>query len=357
MASTVQDRLPLNRMPLDKWTTREQLCLASAVSCSGDQNWMTVSRTIKFICENGTTSRPTDWFSQKNCALQFGHLLENIETPTRKKRPSESGSGSDVSSPSAVETQTDSILRHLNEERIQELKVEIRKEQEEFAQIYRELQTLQSGALNEDQLLEMWNSIEKQQEERRIEEMKLENTMREREQQGLEMQRNWRTLTPAPTPIVSPTQASNTDTTYVDMDVEEVLGEPNPLHIATVDSNLMPQKTSTNQPATLPLLSSLLKTPSTSNSAAAVVTSNTNTGTANTSVRSSAPTITTLLTSGSIPNKNQPAITLKASIPPQKAAHLLSSPISGPPTVTSMPATNITAQNLLSPSQAASTRV
>ncbi|XP_036324130.1 bromodomain-containing protein 8 [Rhagoletis pomonella] len=353
MASIVQDRLPLNRMPLDKWTTREQLCLASAVSCSGDQNWMSVSRNLKAVCANETNSRPDDWFSHKNCALQYGDLLENVETPKRKKRTSESGSG--VSSPTTVATPTDTILRRLNEERIQELKAEIRKEQEEFAQIYRELKSLQSGNLNEDQLLKMWIGIEKQQEEKRIEEMKLENIMREREQQRLEMQRNWRTLTPAPTPIESPTQTSNTDTSYVDMDVEEVFGEPNPQHGAIVDSNQLPPKMSANQPATSPLLSSLLKTPSTTNIAAALLAPNNPTGTSNNSARSSAPTITTLLTSGSIPNKNQPAITLKANIPPQKAAQILSSPISGPPAITCLPAANSAAQNLLSPSQAAPT--
>ncbi|XP_054747432.1 bromodomain-containing protein 8 [Anastrepha obliqua] len=351
MASTVQERQPLNRMPLDKWTTKEQLCLASAVSRSGDQNWMSVSRSLKLICGNGNTARPVDWFSQKNCAVQYGHLLENVETPKRKKRTSESAS--DSSSPATVETTTDLILRRLNDERIQELKTEIRKEQEEFAQICRELKALQSETLYEEQLHELWSSIEKQQEQKRVEEMKLENQMREREQERLEMQRNWRTLTQITTPVVSPTQAITTDTKAVDMDVEDIIRETSPQQEGITASNSMQQKQST-QPGTSPLLSSLLKCHSPVNTTPPIST-NTSAGSSNNSARSSAPTITTLLTCGSIPNKNQPAITLKASIPPQKAAQLLSSPISGPPTITSVPVTTITAQNSLSPSQAAPT--
>jgi bromodomain-containing protein 8 len=70
--------------PLDEWNTHEQLCLASAVACSGDQNWMSVSRAIKGIV-NSVNSRPADWFHSKLCATQYGKLLESVETPKRKK--------------------------------------------------------------------------------------------------------------------------------------------------------------------------------------------------------------------------------------------------------------------------------
>jgi bromodomain-containing protein 8 len=70
--------------PLDEWNTHEQLCLASAVACSGDQNWMSVSRALKGIV-NSYSSRPADWFTAKSCAIQYGKLLESVETPKRKK--------------------------------------------------------------------------------------------------------------------------------------------------------------------------------------------------------------------------------------------------------------------------------
>lgn len=128
--TSVQERLQINRTPLDKWSTREQLCLASSVACSGDQNWMSVSRTLKVVCGNTKDTlqtRPADWFSQKNCAVQYGQLLEDVETPKRKKRTSES---SVTSSPAPAEPPTEAILRRLTEERMQEIQMEIRRDQE-----------------------------------------------------------------------------------------------------------------------------------------------------------------------------------------------------------------------------------
>lgn len=119
----------VNRTPLDKWSTKEQLALASAVLSSGDQNWMFVSRNLKLLCGNSRDNlqpRPSDWFSQKNCAVQYGLLLEEVETPKRKKRTSESS----ASSSPPVETPTEVVLRRLTEERMQEIKAELKKEQE-----------------------------------------------------------------------------------------------------------------------------------------------------------------------------------------------------------------------------------
>ncbi|XP_018804720.1 PREDICTED: bromodomain-containing protein 8 [Bactrocera latifrons] len=347
MASTIPECSMLNRMSFDKWTTREQLCLASAVSCNGDQNWMSVSRSLKHVCGDGTVIRPSDWFSQKNCAAQYGFLLEKIETPKCKKPSYES------SSPSAESSSAELILHRLNEDRQHELKAEIQMEQEEFAEIYRELKALQSGFFNEEQLREMWCDIELQQEQERVEEMKIENQIREREQQKPEIQCNWNKLSPAGTKNILPAHRT-TDTTSVDMDVEDITGASNPEQISTI-FNQTKQKQQMTQSGISPLLSSLLKSPTPGTSSPTSITTNTSTSAANNSTRSSAPTITTLLTCGSIPNKNQPAITLKSSIPPQKAAQLLSSPISGPPSISSVPVTSITGQNLLRPSQAAPT--
>ena len=82
-SASVQERLQLKRVPLDKWSIKEQLCLASAVASSGDQNWMSVSRALKGIVN--FDARPADWFTSKSCATQYGKLLDNVETPKRKK--------------------------------------------------------------------------------------------------------------------------------------------------------------------------------------------------------------------------------------------------------------------------------
>jgi bromodomain-containing protein 8 len=61
-----------------KWTLREQLILASAVQKSGDQNWVSVTRAIKPLMED---KRSQDFFSQKNCAMQYAKMLDKANTP------------------------------------------------------------------------------------------------------------------------------------------------------------------------------------------------------------------------------------------------------------------------------------
>ena len=59
--------------PLEPWTIREKLCLASAVRHNGDQNWVTVSRSMRPFLDQ---HRPTERFAPKNAALQYAALLE-----------------------------------------------------------------------------------------------------------------------------------------------------------------------------------------------------------------------------------------------------------------------------------------
>lgn len=335
MSAGVQERLQLSRIPLDTWSKREQLCLASAVSCSGDQNWITVSRTLKSVCGNGNgngsgnnNGRPADWYSQKNCALQYGHLLESVEATKRKKRSSESSAG--VSSPATVETPTELLLRRLTEERMAEIKAQMRTDQETYRRIQREIDSLQSDAVTEQELQDMWMEIEKEQEAERIEEMKLENRLREREQRKKDMAGNWRNSSPASRRSLQPT-----DTTSVDMDVEDIASS-----------------TTKQQSGPSPLLTSLLKSPT--GNAPPIPGTGTAGGAANAGTgsvaRATAPTITSLLTSGvgSATVANQPVITMKS---PTDAA-FMSRPITGPASEALAPTTPTLEK---SPSQAAPT--
>ncbi|KAL9897937.1 bromodomain containing 8 isoform 1-T1 [Glossina fuscipes fuscipes] len=309
---------------MDEWSTREQLCLASIVANNGgeQQNWMLSSGTMKLLCVGKT--RPNDWFSPKNCAAQY-RMLEEAEALKLKKCSPERGDSAENSS-------VGDVIKRLTEERKQELKSEIKKEQEEYAKLYADIKALQSGNLDDEQLLQMWRDIEKEQEMQRVDEMKLENQLREREERKKEYQRNWRASNALHSASTSSDSLkSSTDTTAVDMDVEEIIGTGKVV-LATITTNAQIQ---TVTPA--PLLSSLLKT---ANVVGAVSNANT------ISPRSAAPTITTLLTSGSIPNTNQPAI-----IPSRDdAIQLLARPLSGPPVDTAGPS-----HNLLSPSQSAPT--
>ena len=75
-AASPHARLQLKQIAIDTWSIKELLGLASAVLRSGDQNWVSVSRQMKPFAE---ALRPSDWFSQKNCALQYNLLLEKAE--------------------------------------------------------------------------------------------------------------------------------------------------------------------------------------------------------------------------------------------------------------------------------------
>ncbi|EDW39062.1 GL13605 [Drosophila persimilis] len=267
MSAGVQERLQMSRMPLDTWTKREHLCLASSVSCSGDQNWITVSRTLKTVCGNGNSNnnnRPADWYSQKNCALQYGNLLESVEATKRKKRSSESSAG--VSSPASVETPTELLLRRLTEERMLEIKAQMRSDQEMYLKIQREIDSLQSD--------------------------------------------------------------ETTDTTSVDMDVEDISSGGNK-----------------QQSGPSPLLTSLLKSPTSSSPAPP----STPVAPGSSVARATAPTITSLLTSGASTVSSQPAITMKS---PTDAA-FMSRPMTGPPASEALTPTTPTLER--SPSQAAPT--
>lgn len=161
--ASVQERLQLKRVPLDKWSVSEQLYLASAVACSGDQNWMSVSRSLKMMCGS---DRPSDWFSQKSCAAQYGLLLENVETPKRKKRNEKD------SSQASVETAGELILRKLTQERINELRKCIQDERNEYLNLKEEVSAIEDGNFDESQLRDMWERIENEEKQREKEHQK-----------------------------------------------------------------------------------------------------------------------------------------------------------------------------------------
>lgn len=154
--ASVQERLQLKRVPIEKWSISEQLYLASAVACSGDQNWMSVSRNLKMICGQ---NRPNDWFSQKSCAAQYEMLLENVETPKRKKREKDT-------TQHTVETPIELIVRKLTQERIAELNKIIKDEHDEYAKLKMELAGIQNGDYDEKQLREMCAQIEAEEKQR-----------------------------------------------------------------------------------------------------------------------------------------------------------------------------------------------
>ncbi|XP_073241248.1 bromodomain-containing protein 8-like isoform X3 [Porites lutea] len=142
-------KLPPGQNP-DEWTIREKLTLASSVVRSGDQNWVSVSRTIKPILETGCCAkqRPPDFFSQKNCASHYSEMLEKVNTPKRK-RTTEGG---------GTETPGDQIVRKLTFERIEELKKSIRNDQLTYKKLKDRIEDIRGGKLDH-QLPALWDEI------------------------------------------------------------------------------------------------------------------------------------------------------------------------------------------------------
>ncbi|CAH2064551.1 unnamed protein product, partial [Iphiclides podalirius] len=177
--SSLQERLQLKRVPLDTWNIREQLCLASAVVRSGDQNWMSVSRAFKTV---GEPNRPPDWYSQKSCAAQYGALLEHVETPKRKKRSSEG----------AVETPQESILKRLTQERIAEIQKSVADMTQQYEQLQKEIAEVSNPSTAEERVQELWAGIEAAKRARERESARRAAWLKEREERRARAERTWR---------------------------------------------------------------------------------------------------------------------------------------------------------------------
>lgn len=251
--TSVQDRLKLKKS-YDAWSTREQLCLASSVLKSGDQNWISVSRSLKAIIEKETL-RPPDWFSQKSCAIQYAHLLENTDTPKRKKR--ESG-----------ETTGESIVRKLTQERIVELGQILTFQRDEYQQLKAEINMLKSGSISEDKLQKMWVTME-QEEREQEQKARAHSVWLAKRQQKQELN--------SPQTVASINQRKSAENT---MEIQET--------IESVDEDEKKARGGRS-----PLLTSLLKSPSPT----------TQIQTSTTTAQVSSPTITSLLgSSPKVPN-------------------------------------------------------
>lgn len=157
--ASVQERLQLKRVPLDKWSISEQLYLASAVATSGDQNWMSVSRNMKMACGD---SRPTEWFSQKSCAAQYEKLLENVGTTKRKKRSEKD------TTPQVVETPIEMIVRKLTQDRIAELNEFLENNRNEYSTIQEDIAALENDTFTDEQLREMCDQIEEEEKQQEL---------------------------------------------------------------------------------------------------------------------------------------------------------------------------------------------
>lgn len=218
----------------------------------------------------------TDWFLSKNCAIQYGKLLDNVETPKRKKR---TASERDSNTPS-VETPVESLVRKLTQERVAELQKTIPEEQAQLIKLKEEIKFLESESMDEARIREMWAQIEQDRKQKERDQIAHQQWLKEREEKKAEMERIWRpglyinvnsNKSPSTPPVIKKEES----------DVEDIKTPQTPQQ----------QGISTSS-ATSPLLTSLLKS-----SSPAPISSQTQSISQSSNARS-APTITTLLTGG-----------------------------------------------------------
>ncbi|XP_071948670.1 uncharacterized protein [Antedon mediterranea] len=118
---------------------------------SGDQNWASVSRFMKPFTE---PDKPADWFSQKNCALQYTDMMDNPDFPKRKRSTDKAdGDSSEML-----------VVKKLTHERVDELKKQIKSDQLRYKTLRREIDQLKAGQLDEE-VRAMWNEMKMKDQE------------------------------------------------------------------------------------------------------------------------------------------------------------------------------------------------
>lgn len=121
--------------PLEEWTTKEKLCLASLAIKHGNA-WNSVARNMQSFVEK---DRPEGWSNQKTCAAQFDKLMNELGVDKRPKRnePSD-GNSSSV------------IYKKMSEKRIKELEDSIVELRKLWLVAKSDLESFDNGSLSSD---------------------------------------------------------------------------------------------------------------------------------------------------------------------------------------------------------------
>ncbi|VDI32080.1 Hypothetical predicted protein, partial [Mytilus galloprovincialis] len=217
---------------------------------------VSVSRAIKPFGEN---SRSPEWFSQRNCALQYTDLLEKIETPKRKR-----GDKGEAENPQSQ------IIRQLAVDRAEELKKHVVEYQQRYKKLKRDLESIKTGQWD-DTLPEIWEQIQKEKiaKEEALMEKKPETTEDEDKPKSVEIEVNSEESNQEPvietTDIPPPIKVRNyfnvisTDVPPpIKVEIEETsvpINKPLTLDIKRLSADDKPKPT----PPTSPLLSTLLQ--------------------------------------------------------------------------------------------------
>lgn len=119
----------VQKVPLDAWTTREKLYLAS-LALKHNNSWNSVARHMQAFLEKG---RPENWSNQKTCAAQFGKMMNELGVDKRPKRNEPSDASGSV------------IYKKMTEKRIKELEDNLAQLRKQWLQVSDELKVIEEG--------------------------------------------------------------------------------------------------------------------------------------------------------------------------------------------------------------------
>lgn len=134
--SSVTSRV--QKVPLDTWTTREKLCLAS-LALKHNNSWNSVARHMQAFLEK---DRPENWSNQKTCAAQFGKMMNELGVDKRPKRNEPSDASGSV------------IYKKMTEKRIKELEEGVAELRKRWIQVSDDLKVLEDGVPTKDVITE-----------------------------------------------------------------------------------------------------------------------------------------------------------------------------------------------------------
>ena len=274
---------------IDEWSIKEKLALASQVQRSGDQNWFSVSRSLRTLLgdtrpdenrdkvviedEKGEiVEKPvTSWFEKKNCARQYHDLLEKVQEnkPKTSGRSNRRGSGRDGSG--TVETDENTIVKELTQKRMEELDEVIKKENEKLRKIQEELDLVNGPNPPEELMKMIWERMIKEEMGEREKEEKNQAWLREREAKFIDANRRWRPgmksasgspRTPSTTVITVTSKNDNVPTPKDSKPgLSVVLIDTSSGQVGSGDAQVTASPGHNPPPSSSPLLTSLLQNP------------------------------------------------------------------------------------------------
>ncbi|KAI8053670.1 Bromodomain-containing protein [Gilbertella persicaria] len=125
-------------MSTTDWTVLEKLLLSQAVYKYGEDNWFQIARNLK---HHALLDRPSDYFNQKNCSLQYYLMVEDLD----EEKKQQSVSNQDM--PIVVQ-----IARQLYALRLEELKIALAEDEQKFMTLVAEIDDIRAGKWD-DQLM------------------------------------------------------------------------------------------------------------------------------------------------------------------------------------------------------------